>query len=149
MILIHEEKAEYNSWVKLIFILPVGFFVAAIIFAINRDFEAFPVLLGEALLFTLIFYFIMPRKYQIYQDKVRIVLGSPFAINIPLSTINEARHSSGIKSYFYSGIRFATSSRYVIEIVRSKGMNYVISPQNGDLFLEQLNQAFKSTHRQV
>ena len=70
-------------------------------------------------------------------------MGTPFTINIPLSTIKEVRHSSGVKAYEYSGIRFSTSSRYVVEIVRSKGMNYVISPQNGNLFLEQLSQAIK------
>ena len=143
MLLIHEEKAEYNSWLKLIFILPAGLFIAAIVFVFNQDLESFLVLLGEAVLFTLIFYFIMPRKYQIYQDKLRIILGTPFTINIPLSTIKEVRHSSGVKAYEYSGIRFSTSSRYVVEIVRSKGMNYVISPQNGNLFLEQLSQAIK------
>ena len=55
------------------------------------------------------------------------------------------QHSAGVKAYFFSGIRFATSSRYVVEIVRSRGMNYVISPQNGDLFLNQLNQAVRAS----
>ncbi|MFC1945225.1 hypothetical protein ACFLWF_00560 [Chloroflexota bacterium] len=85
----------------------------------------------------------MPRKLQIYDDKLRIVLGAPLAVNIPLSTIKEARHSSGVKAYMYGGVRFATSSRYVTEIVRKKGINYVISPQNGDIFLDHLNRTIK------
>jgi hypothetical protein len=143
MILIHEEKAEYDQWLKVLYIIPLGLLVGAIILASYHDMEAFLALLGEAIVVTLIFYFVMPRKYQIFQDKVNIVLGSPFTISIPLTTIKEAKHSKGSKAYVYSGVRFATSSRYVVEIVRNKGMNYVISPQNGDLFLEQLNQAIK------
>jgi hypothetical protein len=49
LVLIHEEKAEYNSWLKLIFILP--WILLRHHFAIN-DFEAFPVLLGEAFLYV-------------------------------------------------------------------------------------------------
>jgi hypothetical protein len=144
MVLIHEEKAEYDQWLKVLYIIPLGLLIGAIIFASYHIMDAFLALLGEAILVSLIFYFVMPRKYQIFQDKLNIVLGAPFNISVPLITIKEARHSKGNKAYVYSGIRFATSSRYVLEIVRNKGMNYVISPQNGDLFLEQLNQAIKS-----
>ena len=142
--LIHEEKAEYDSWIRLIFIIPIGLFLAAIIFASKQDLEVSLVLFGEAALFTLILYFVLPRRYQIYQDKLRIVLGKPLAINIPLATIKEARHSSGFKAFIYFGVRFATSSRHVLEIVRRRGLNYVISPQNSELFLDQLNQAVNS-----
>ena len=48
------------------------------------------------------------------------------------------------KAFAYSGIRFATSSKRVIEIVRKKGMNLVISPRNADIFLDQINQALKA-----
>jgi hypothetical protein len=128
----------------LLFLIPIGLFIGAVIFAINQESEASLVLAGEGAFFILLFYFIMPRRYQIYQDKLRIVLGAPFAINIPLSTIKEVKHSSGMKAFIYPGVRFATSTKYVIEIVRNKGLNYVISPQNGDSFKEQLNNAIKS-----
>ena len=142
--LIHEEKAEYDSWIRLIFIIPLGLFVASVIFAGRQDFEPSLVLLGEAVLFVLILYFVFPRRYQLYQDRLRIVLGAPLAINIRLSTIKQARHSSGSRAFFYPGVRFATSSRSVVEIVRRRGINYVISPKNSDSFLAQLNQAISS-----
>lgn len=142
--LIHEEKAEYSPWYKLIFIIPAGLLIGAIIIAVGQKTDSFLVFLGEAAFFGLLFYFIMPRKYQIYQDKLAIVLGNPWIINIPLSTIKEVKHTSGFKAYAYSGVRFVTSSRYIVEIIRTKGMNYVISPQNGQLFSDQLDQARKS-----
>lgn len=145
--ILHEEPAEYSHWLRLVFLIPIGLVIAAIILAYSQEYEGFFVLIGESVFFALLFYFIMPRKYQIYQDKLKIVLGKPFSINIPLSTIKEVKHSSAIKAFVYLGIRFATSFSYVVEIVRSKGLNYVISPKNGDVFIEQLNQAIKSQAR--
>jgi hypothetical protein len=145
--LVHEEKVAYNPWFRVIAVIPVGLFIASIIFAGKQEFEPFLTLLGDAVIFTLIFYCVLPRKYQIYEDRLRIVLGAPFAINIPLSTIKEIRHSSGFKAFFYSGVRFATSTGYIVEIVRNKGMNYVITPRNGDLFIDFLDQAVKNAGR--
>ncbi|MFC1865286.1 PH domain-containing protein [Chloroflexota bacterium] len=142
--LIHEEPAEYNSWFKLLFLIPIGLFIGAALFALNQESEASVALVADGVFFVLLFFFIMPRKYQIYHDRLKIVQGSPFAINIPLTTIKEVKHGSGINALVYFGVRFVTSTKYVIEIVRNKGLNYVISPQNGDIFREQLNQAIES-----
>ena len=92
---------------------------------------------------ALIFHAVLPRRYQIFQDRLRIILGHPFAFNIPFSTIREARSTSGLKAFAYWGLRFATSSKGVVEIVRHQGWNVVISPANEGLFLEQLNQALE------
>jgi hypothetical protein len=74
----------------------------------------------------------------------RIVLGRPFAVNIPLATIQEARSAYGSKALSYWGVRFATSSKTVVEIVRHRGWNFVISPANRELFLERLAEALKA-----
>lgn len=51
-------------------------------------------------------------------------------------------------SIAYWGNRFATSTSNVVEIVRKKGLNLIISPRNDDMFLEQLNQALLSQSSQ-
>ena len=147
--ILHEEQAEYSYWPRLLFLIPVGLIIGAIIFAYNHDYEGFLFLIGESAFFVLLFYFIMPRRYQIYQDKLRIVLGNPLVINIPYSTIKEVKHSSSIKAFLFGGIRFATSTRYIVEIVRNKGLNYIVSPQNGDIFVEHLNQAIRNQDREA
>lgn len=86
---------------------------------------------------------ILPRRFQIFEDRLRILLGGPFAINIPFANIAEAKPASGRKATIYSGLRLATSSYHVVEIIRKKGLNLVISPAHDDMFLEQLNQARK------
>ncbi|MCX6000330.1 MAG: hypothetical protein NTU41_12300, partial [Chloroflexi bacterium] len=45
--------------------------------------------LGDTLLVALIFYFVFPRRYQVFSTKLRIVLGWPLGWDIPLSTIKE------------------------------------------------------------
>jgi hypothetical protein len=144
-VIIHEQPAEYSLWARLVLLIPILLLAGAIASALYHDRGGFLLLLGEAVFFGLLFYFTMPRRYQIYQHGLRIVLGRPLAISIPFSTIEDAKRSFQAKAYLYSGWRFATSSRYVIEIVRSKGLNYTISPHNGDLFLEQLALAVKSS----
>jgi hypothetical protein len=141
---LYEEPAEYAYWLRLLYLIPVGLVIGAIILAYIQEYEGFWVLILEGIFLTLLFYFIMPRKYQIYQDKLRIALGGPVGINIPFSTIKEVKHSTGSKAWVYPGVRFATSTKYVLEIIRNRGMNYVISPHNGEIFLEQLNYAIKT-----
>lgn len=145
--LIYEELAEYASWFKLLYLIPAGLIVGAIVLAFGPDIEAFFTLIGEGIFVAILFYLIMPRKYQIYQEKLRIVLGASLGFNIPLSTIKEAQHVSGSNAYVFSGIRFATSNKYVLAIVRNKGWNYVISPKNGENFKDRLNQAIKENSR--
>jgi hypothetical protein len=146
-LIIYEGKADYASWFWVIFIIPAGLFIGAVVAALSLESEASLFLVIEGCFLALLFNFIMPRKYQIYSDRLRIVLGSPFGINIPLSTIKEVKSGSGAKAIVYSGVRFATSTRNVIEIVRNKGMNYVISPQNSNTFIEQLNYALTEQRR--
>ena len=114
---------------------------------IYQDTEAAIAMFGITLFDALLFKAILPRRYQIFEDRLKIVMGGPFAINISFSNIKEAKPASGGKAFAYWGLRLATSTNYVVEIVRKKGLNIVISPSN-EMFLEQLNQALQSQSSQ-
>jgi hypothetical protein len=105
------------------------------------------VIFGVTIFDALSFRLVMPQRYQVYSDKVRIVLGWPLAWNIPFTTIKEVRSASGAKAFAYNGVRFATSSKGIVEIIRSKGCNAVISPSNKEIFLEQVSRAMKAASR--
>jgi hypothetical protein len=90
----------------------------------------------------------MPRRYQIFEDKIRIALGGPFGVNIPFSNIIRVVPAPGVKSIAYGGIRLATSSRNVVEITRRRGGSIIISPRNRDVFIEQFNQTFAAYNRE-
>ena len=142
--LLYEDTAEYDLWLKLLlggilaFTLVMGFFLLSV------DKIGAYIFLGVTVFDALLFYAILPKRYQIWTDRVRIVLGRPLAVNIPLATIKEARSASGSKAFAYWGVRFATSVKNVVEIVRHRGLNFVISPSNRDLFLERLAEALKT-----
>ena len=129
-------KALFVSIVVTTFVLGIWFLFADLTAAILM----FALTAFEALLFRAV----MSQRYELYSDRLRIVLGSPLAFNIPRHSIVEARAASGEKAYFYRGLRFATSSEGVVEIVRRKGLNVVISPADRDTFLHELAQAAKA-----
>jgi len=139
--LLYEDKPKYDTWLKALLggVLALPFILGLILISVNIG-EALT-LFGVALFEIILFGLILPRRFQILNDKLRIVLGGPFAVNIPLSDIIDVRSRTGIKAFVYLGIRFATSANHTVEIVRHKGLNIVISPTMDDGFIKQLNQA--------
>jgi len=138
---VYEDLAIYDLWLKLILWIVLGAtFVAGLLF-IREDIGAALAMLGVTLFDAALFKAILPRKFQIFEDRLRIVLGWTFGIDIPFSNIVDARSASGRKAFAYWGLRFATSTRHVVEIIRKKGLNLVMSPANEETFLEQLNRA--------
>lgn len=142
--LLHEDTAEYDSWLKLILGGTLSFTLLLGVYLLYVDRTGALICFGVTVFDALLFYAILPQRYQIWTDRVRIVLGRPFAVNIPLATIQEARSASGSKALSYWGVRFATSSKTVVEIVRHRGWNFVISPANRELFLERLAETLKA-----
>ena len=140
-ILMFEDTPKYDLWLKLILggVLALTLILGMIL--IFQDREAALVMFGVTLFDALLFKAILPHRFQIYQDRVRIVLGGPLAIDIPFSNIRTVRAISPRKVFVYWGNRFATSTHSVLEIVRKKGLGFVISPAHRDMFLQQLNQA--------
>ena len=142
--LLHEDTARTDTWLKLMLggILVMFLVLGGVLLFQDKD-DAFG-MFGVAVFYALLFKIVMPQRYQIYSDKVRIVLGGPFAWNIPFNTIKEIRPASGVSAFAYSGVRFATSSKNVVEIRRSRGCNVVISPSNKEIFLEQASRAMQA-----
>jgi len=139
--LLYEDKPKYDIWL----IILLGGIIALIIILgyleiANNNGQALGVF-GAALFVIILFRLILPRRFQIHSDKLRIVLGWPLAINIPLSDIREVQSRTGIKAFAYAGIRFATSASHTVEIIRNRGLNILISPSNNEEFIKQLNQA--------
>jgi hypothetical protein len=142
--LVHEDLPPYAGWLKVVIVwsLVLTGGLGFALLPVNP--AAAAVLLGVTVFDALLFHFVLPRKYQIFTDRLRVVLGRPFAFNVPLGTIAEARPVSGIMALAGGGIRFATTTSTVVKIVRSRGMNVVISPRGQDLFLEHLQSALEA-----
>jgi hypothetical protein len=139
--LIYEDIPRFDLWLKLILggILALMFIVGLLL--LSEDTTGAWVMFGATLFDALLFKAILPQRFQIFQDRLRIVLGGPFAVNISLSNIKEVRAAPSMAAFAYGGIRFVTSAKGVVEIVRKKGWSLVISPANADMFIEQMNRA--------
>lgn len=147
--MIYEDTPKYDLWLKLILggVLALTLILGVIL--IYRDTEAAIAMFGITGFDALLFKAILPRRFQIFEDRLKILLGGPFSINILLSNIAEVKSASSREVFAYWGIRFATSTSNVVEVVRKKGLNLIISPRNDDMFLEQLNQALQSQSSQA
>jgi hypothetical protein len=142
--LLYETDSAFDWWIRLIFVgLPVITFAIGLVMLMQNSPDA-PYLFSITVFYILLFYWVMPRKLQVYEDRLRILLGKPFSFSISFGTIKSVRHASAGKAYVYWGVRWATSSHNVVEIERSKGLSMVISPTNSDTFVTRVNDALKN-----
>jgi hypothetical protein len=136
---IYEDSPHYDVWLKGIMMLPVFFIVIGLYYLFTAQVEAGIGMFATAVFMSAIYWAVMPRKYQVLDSKLRIVLGGPFAFNVAFDTLETAGKPEGVNL----GINFATTfvSDHIVEIKRKRGMTVNITPSDRDLFLENLNKA--------
>lgn len=148
--LFYEDKPRYSTWFKLLvvfiptLIVTLGFLFYSRVLPTKSESRATinaVYLFAVAAFDSVLFWAITPRKFQVFEDKLKIVLGNNLSFSISFDTIKEARRAAGRKALAYWGLRFSTSTRNAVEIMRSKGVQVVISPNNADLFLLNFNKA--------
>ena len=143
--LIYEDKAVYDTWLKVVLVVVLAIPTILAISRIARNTEEGLAGFGVLLFIIILFRIILPRRFQVYDDKLRIILGGgPFAFNIPLDDIREVKPRKGIQAFLYTGLRFATSANHTVEINRKNGLNVLISPTNDEMFIDQLHKARKT-----
>lgn len=150
--LIREDEPEYDVWVKIsLSIAPTVIFLLLFLIRYNiipsdTEYEAE---LGEKIPLTCLalilaaYWALLPRKYEIHDDKVKLVLGA-FSWSISLKSIEEVKKARGSKVFAYNGLRFATSAKTAVEIKRNKWPSVIISPSNPDLFIERLQHVLRN-----
>ena len=135
-------KARYDGWLSALLVgsVLVHPAIGAALFGTGETVGG-GILMAVTVFNLLVFWSVLPRWYEIRSDRLRIVLGWPFAVNIPFNTIAEIRPARARDTLVYRGLRFAPSTRTPVEIRRSKGLNMVISPQDRQEFIEKARQA--------
>jgi len=142
---VYEESPRYDFLLKGIMALPVFFILFGIYYLYIAQVEAAIGMFATTVLMFAVYWAIFPRKYQILDSKFRIVLGGSFSLSIPFDNLETARKPEGATF----GINFPTcfSSDRVVQIVRKKGWNVNITPNDRDLFLENLNKVMHDWRR--
>lgn len=120
-------------------------FIAGLLLAFTPSFQevVFFSVIGATLVIMLtIWYALMPTKYQIFNEKIRIVLGWVIHFDIPFSNIGDATAATfgdlwGLNLNFINSY----SSDDILQITRKRGAKVHITPWDRKLFLEHLNKA--------
>jgi len=136
---IYEDNPHYDVWLKGIMMLPAFFLIIGIYYLVTAQVGSAIGLFATGVLMGAIYWAVFPRKYQILDSKIKIVLGGQFSFNVPFDNLETAGKPEGVSL----GINFATTflSQHAVEIKRKKGMKVNITPNDRDLFLENLNKA--------
>lgn len=67
--------------------------IRGIVFVVAKGIGAGVGLLAVSVLTDLLVSSVLPRKYEIRPDMIRIILGWPFMLSLPFSTIDEIRQA--------------------------------------------------------
>jgi hypothetical protein len=76
---------------------------------------------------------VFPRRYQVYEDHLRIVLGGPFAIRIGFGQIKaiEVTSRMALTANFVTRV-----TKTYVRIVKKSGLDIAITPKSNDLFVD-------------
>jgi len=107
---------------------------------LSGDISGSLALLPSAFIMGLIFWLVFPREYRVYEDHLRIVLGSNFSVKVGFQNIKEIRITSrtGITVNFVTRI-----TRSYVEISKKRGWSMAITPTDNDEFVENANRALE------
>ena len=95
-------------------------------------------MLAEAFFVSVMFWAVFPRRYQVYEDHLRVVLGGPFLVKIRFDQITKIE----VTSRMALTVNFATRiTKTYVRIVKKNGLSIAITPKSNELFVDNASQA--------
>ena len=132
-------QPRYDRWILAPGICAAGVIIA--VTALELTFGGWVLAVSylvTAVMLLLVLWSFMPRSYELWPDRLRIISGWPFSISVPFETVTEV-YPPGVKSVVTQwGLKFAPSLRTAVKIKRSRGRDVLISPCDRKRFLEQV-----------
>ncbi len=138
-VLLYQDEPAYGLLLKLIIVIvPAALLVASICVLSFGDSSGGLALLVEAFIIGFIFWIVFPRRYQVYEDHLRIVLGGPFSIKFWFAKIKAIR----VTSRLTFSVNFVTKlTKSHVEIAIKRGLSIAITPKDNEAFVENANLA--------
>ena len=138
-LLLYQDDPVYGLVLKFIrVVVPVGLLITSIYLWSSGDVSGGLALLGETFFVVILFWIVFPRRYQVYNDHLRIALGGPFGVRVGFDKI--ARVEVTGRTAFT--VNFVTRiARTYVRIVKKKGLSIAITPKSNELFVENANRA--------
>lgn len=120
-------------------ILAVPLIVAIVL--LTQDILGAAIMFGVTVFDAILIWCILPKRFLIFEDRLKIVLGGPFSYTIPFHDIIQVHQATKDMAWVYWGMRLGTSLKFQVEIERQNGLSVIISPSQEDRFIEQLNRS--------
>ena len=144
-LLLHREDAPYGLVLRLITVLvPAALLGTGAYLVSTGETEGGLVLFAETVVVALIFLAVFPRRYEVYEDHLRIALGGPFGINIRFDQI-ERIEVTGRTAFTMNFVTRVT--RTYVRIVSKRGIAIAITPRSNEEFVTSANQAIADWRR--
>ena len=138
---LYETRPRFDALYKWIIGGTLGITLIPGLFLLSSDSETALWLLGLTAFDALLFRAVFPRGFRLYPDRLVILLGGPLKINLSLANIGEVKAVPAGQSGVNWGLQFATATSTTVEIVRRRGLNMVISPEDRDAFIAAVESA--------
>ncbi|UCD10159.1 MAG: PH domain-containing protein [Dehalococcoidales bacterium] len=140
-LVVFEDRPAYDKWNKYLMggIIAIPLIVAIVL--LTQDILGVAIMFGVTIFDTVLIWCILPKRFLVYEDRLKIVLGGPFSITIPFRDIIQVRQATKDMAFVYWGYKLGTSLKYQVEIERKNGLSVLISPSMENDFIEQLNRA--------
>ena len=108
---------------------------------LTQDILGAAIMFGVTVFDAILIWCILPKRFLVYEDRLKIALCGPFSITIPFRYIIQVRQATKDMAFVYWGYKLGTSLKYQVEIERKNGLSVLISPSMENEFIEQLNLA--------
>jgi len=139
-LLLYQDEPTGSLLKLIVAIVSVALLAASAYLWSSGDNSGGLALLAEAFVIGFIFWVVLPRRYQVYEDHLRIVLGGPFAVKIGFDQITTIE----VTSRMALTVNFATKmTKTYVRIVKKRGLSIAITPKSNALFVESANRALR------
>ncbi|UCC17499.1 MAG: PH domain-containing protein [Dehalococcoidales bacterium] len=140
-LIVFEDIPVYDNLNKYLIsgIIAIPLIVAIVL--LTQDILGAAIMFGVTVFDALLIWCILPKRFLVYEDRLKIVLGGPFSYTVPFRDITNVRQATKDMAWVYWGMRLGTSLKFQVEIERKNGLGVIISPSMVNEFIEQLNQA--------
>lgn len=144
-LLLYQEDPAYGLLLKIIIpVVPLLVLGSAVYLELRGEEAGAAVLVGEAALVGLIFWFVFPRKYRVYEDHFSVALGGPISVNISFERVVSVQ----ITNRTALTVNYVTTiaGTYVL-IARKGALSVAITPKSYGAFVQNANLALNEWKR--
>jgi hypothetical protein len=138
-LVVFEDKPVYDKLNKYLIIGIIAIPLIVAIILLTQDILGAGIMFGVTVFDAILFWCILPKRFLVFEDRLKIVLGGPFSYTIPFRDIVEVKQATKDMDVIYWGMRLGTSLKFQIVIERKNGLSVLISPSREGEFIEQLN----------